>query len=265
MKLAIFKYQAENPEPVNDFTVIEIDGEPWFVARQVCELLGIVNSSDAVASLDNDEKRVSVIPTPSGNQGVRIINESGLYTLVFRSKKEGAKEFRKWVTREVIPSIRKTGSFGKNRLGTPNFVARYQANWNRVDRGYFSVISELFVRLYGRFEHNGYIMPNKAMDGTEIRPDNSVGMWFSKHLKDHHPDKANTYKMYSHLFPDGSTHYCKQYPNELLSAFIRFIDEEWLPNHAARYFSERDKSALDYLPKLLGNNQPGHMFLTCHT
>lgn len=253
MQLSIFKYQEEDSNSLNDFTTIDIDGEAWFIAKQVCDLLGIANASDAVSTLDDDEKRMSVIPTPGGNQNVRLINESGLYNLIFKSKKPSAKTFRKWVTKEVIPSIRKTGTFGINRIETPNFIVRYNDNWDRINKGHFSVISELFIRLYGRFEHAGYQIPNKALDGKEIRPDNSVGMLFSKYLKTYHPKIADDYKMYSHKFPNGTTFDCRQYPNHVLEVFIKFIDEDWLPNHAARYFGERDKLALEYLPKLLGN------------
>jgi len=151
MQLQIFKYQ-EDDDHFDNMTTIEIEGEAWFVASEVCKLLDIKNTSDAVSRLDDDEKGVSVIPTPSGDQEKLIISESGLYALVFRSKKPSAKKFRKWVTKEVIPAIRKTGAFGINRLETPNFVVRFNDNWDKTDKGYFSVISELFVRLYGKFE-----------------------------------------------------------------------------------------------------------------
>jgi hypothetical protein len=251
MQLAIFKYQEENSSSVNDFTAIEIEGEPWFIAVEVCALLGLTSATESLRGLDDDEKLTSVIHRAGQKRQVNLINESGLYNLIFKSRKESAKKFRKWVTKEVIPSIRKKGSYGINRIDTPNFVIRYNANWDRTAKGYFSVISELFVRLYGRFEHNGYIIPNKAMDGKEMRPDNSVGIFFRKYLLKYHPEHADSFKMYSHKFSDGSTHDCKQYPNELIPIFIKFIDEDWLPNQAARYFGERDVLALDYLPKLL--------------
>lgn len=249
MQLAIYKY--EDGEAVNDFTTIEIDGQPWFVAAEVCSLLGIKNVSDAMLSLDDDEKTTSVIPRGSRNVKANLINESGLYNLIFRSKKESAKKFRKWVTREVIPAIRKTGSFGINRLETPNFVVRYNENWERVERGYFSVISELFVRLYGRFHFVGYQIPNKAFDGKEIRPDGSVGIMFAKYLREKHTDKSESFKYYKHRFPSGIEVDAKQYPIELLPLFIIFVDEHWIPKCAPKYFNDRDKVALDYLPKLL--------------
>jgi len=242
MQLTIFKYHEDENNSTNDFTTIEIDGEPWFVAADVCAMLDIKNVSDAISSLDDDEKTTSVIPRGSRKVLSNLVNESGLYNLIFKSKKPSAKAFRKWVTKEVIPSIRKTGSFGINRIKTPNFIVRYNENWDRIDRGHFSVISELFIRLYGRFEHAGYQIPNKALDGKEIRPDNSVGMLFSKYLQAKYPTMAEDFKMYSHKFK-----------NNVLPTFMQFIDEDWLPNHAARYFGERDKLALEYLPKLLAS------------
>lgn len=250
MQLAVFKYQEE--ENINDFTAIEIDGEPWFIAAEVCNLLGLTNPTESLKALDDDEKLTSEILRAGQKRKVNLINESGLYNLVFRSKKPSAKKFRKWITKEVIPSIRKTGSFGVNRIETPNFIVRFNDNWDKVDRGYFSVISELFVRLYGRFEHVGYQIPNKAFNGKEIRPDTSVGRLFSTFLKEHHPDKADNYKKYKHHFPDGLIVDARQYPNEMLPIFIRYVDEYWIPNCAEKYFKERDKLALDYLPKLLG-------------
>jgi prophage antirepressor-like protein len=253
MQLTIFKYQEQNTNSVNDFTTIEIDGEPWFIAADVCAMLDIKNVSDAVSTLDDDEKLVSVIPRSGQNRPTLLINESGLYNLIFRSKKPSAKEFRKWVTKEVIPAIRKTGSFGINRLETPNFVIRFNDNWDRTEKGHFSVISELFIRIYGRFEQVGYQIPNKAFDGKEIRPDVSVGKLFSQYLKDLHEEIKDTHKMYSHKFPNGMTVEARQYKNEILPIFIKFIDEVWMPQCAAKYLGDRDKKALEYLPKLLLN------------
>jgi prophage antirepressor-like protein len=163
MQLAIFKYQEENTNSVNDFTTIEIDGEPWFIAVDVCNLLDITNVTQSLGSLDDDEKLPYVMYRAGQMRSVNLINESGLYNLIFRSKKPTAKAFRKWVTKEVIPAIRKTGSFGVNKIDTPNFVVRFNDNWDRTERGHFSVISELFIRIYGRFEQVGYQIPDKAL------------------------------------------------------------------------------------------------------
>ena len=252
MQLQIFKY-AEDESHFDNLTTIEIEGEAWFVANEVCKLLDIKNTSDAVSRLDDDEKSTIVLTDgTSGNPNKTIISESGLYALIFKSKKPSAKKFRKWVTKEVIPAIRKTGSYGINRLETPNFVIRFNDNWDRTEKGYFSVISELFVRLYGRFEQAGYQIPNKAFNGKEIRPDVSVGKLFAKHLRDNHPAFANDYKMYSHKFQNGMELDARQYKNDLLPIFIQFIDDKWIVENAQKYFKERDPIALDYLPKLLG-------------
>lgn len=94
--------------------IVVIDGEPWFVAADVCEALGYTNSRQAVAAhLDDDEKGVTICDTIRGNQQLTIISESGMYTLVLRSHKPAARKFAKWVTRDVLPEIRKTGGFGE--------------------------------------------------------------------------------------------------------------------------------------------------------
>ena len=251
MQLQIFKYEDE--DHLDNLTTIDIEGEAWFVASEVCKLLDIKNTSDAVSRLDDDEKGVSVLPTPSGDQEKLIVSESGLYALVFRSKKPSAKKFRKWVTKEVIPAIRKNGAYGINRLETPNFVVRFNENWKNTDKGYFSVIGELFIRLYGRFEQVGYQIPNKAFDGKEMRPDGSVGITFATFLKKNHPELAKEFKRYPHHFPNGLIVEAKQYKNELLPIFIQFVDDIWISEKAQNYFKDRDPIALDYLPKLLGN------------
>ncbi len=252
MNLQIFQY--EESDDLNKLTTVEIDGEVWFVASEVCSVLDIKNTSDAVSRLDTDEKQTIVLTDSlSRNPNKIIISESGLYALIFKSKKESAKKFRKWITKEVIPSIRKTGSYGINRLETPNFVIRFNDNWDRTDKWYFSVISELFIRLYGRFEWLGYQIPNKAFDWKEIRPDVSVWRLFSEYLKENHSELCSLYKMYPHKFPNWDEYEARQYENELLPIFIRYVDEEWMPNRAQKYFEPRDTMALNYLPKLLSN------------
>ncbi|MGB4967297.1 MAG: Bro-N domain-containing protein [Candidatus Saccharimonadales bacterium] len=95
----------------NSVRVIMRGDEPWFVAVDVCEALTIGNSRMALDRLDDDEKGVSSIDTPGGNQELSIINESGLYSLILTSRKPEAKKFKKWVTAEVLPAIRKTGRY----------------------------------------------------------------------------------------------------------------------------------------------------------
>lgn len=103
--LSVFKFD------LREVRAISVDGEPWFVAQDVCEALTIGNSRDAVGRLDDDEKGVGTIDTLGGTQELSIINESGLYSLILTSRKAEAKRFKKWVTSEVLPSIRKTGAY----------------------------------------------------------------------------------------------------------------------------------------------------------
>ncbi len=93
-------------------TLKDDSGVVWFVAKDVCEALELDNTSKAVSRLDNDEKLVSLLVISGQNREMLCINESGLYTLILRSNKPQAKTFRKWVTSEVLPTIRKTGGYG---------------------------------------------------------------------------------------------------------------------------------------------------------
>ncbi len=102
--------------------IMDRDGLPWFVAADVCRVLEIANARDAVASLEEDEKGVGITDTLGGTQKMNIINESGLYSLIFRSRKVEARQFRKWVTGEVLPALRRHGHYGAGRLLT---VAEY--------------------------------------------------------------------------------------------------------------------------------------------
>lgn len=103
-----------NNADFGDVRTVEKDGNIWFVGKDVAEALGYARTADAVkAHIDADDKGVCVLPTPGGRQETTIINESGLYSLVLSSKLPKAKAFKRWITSEVIPSIRKTGSYSK--------------------------------------------------------------------------------------------------------------------------------------------------------
>ena len=100
----------------NRVRVIDRDAEPWFVARDLCSILGIINVSQAVQTLDDDEKdTISVTYSDNKPHKLLIISESGMYALVFQSKKPVAKKFSKWVRKVVLREIRKTGSFNANK------------------------------------------------------------------------------------------------------------------------------------------------------
>lgn len=104
-KLQVFNYES------NEVRTVMIDGEPWFVLKDVCQVLGISKYRDVASRLDDDERGLFKMDTPGGPQEMTIINESGLYGVILRSDKPEAKPFRKWVTSKVLPSIRKTGAY----------------------------------------------------------------------------------------------------------------------------------------------------------
>lgn len=111
MKNALVKF--DNAE-FGSVRVVMIDGEPYFVGKDVATALGYKNPRDALKKhIDDEDKRGSQIATPSGVQNMTIINESGLYSLILSSKLDSARQFKRWVTAEVLPSIRKTGSYVK--------------------------------------------------------------------------------------------------------------------------------------------------------
>ncbi|QUO21134.1 ORF6C domain-containing protein [Clostridiaceae bacterium Marseille-Q4143] len=106
--------QVFNSEEFGQVRTMVIDGEPWFVGKDVAEALGYERPTDTVRKrVDDEDRGISKMETPSGKQEMTIINESGLYTLVLGSKLDSAKRFKRWVTSEVLPTIRKTGSYNK--------------------------------------------------------------------------------------------------------------------------------------------------------
>lgn len=105
---------------------IEQNGEPWFIARDVCECLSIGKYRDAVSRLEDDERGSVEMDTPGGRQSLSAVNEYGLYSLVLSSRKPEAKEFKRWITHEVIPAIRKTGGYisGAKEMSDEEIMAK---------------------------------------------------------------------------------------------------------------------------------------------
>ena len=127
-----FSFTTQTPEIR---TMLDRDGESWFVLNDVCEVLGIINPRSAACRLGDFEKSLCKIGTSRGMQEMNIINESGLFNLIFRSDKPHAEAFRKWVTSEVLPAIRKEGFYGGTGFITiPNDPAQAYALWAHLDR-----------------------------------------------------------------------------------------------------------------------------------
>lgn len=112
-------------ESKQEIRSIIIDSEPWFVAKDVCDALGHSNHRVAVRNLDDDEKGVRKVYPLNGKGGIQpaiVISESGLYALILRSNKPYARQFRKWITSEVIPSLRKRGHYSVNKTKKDDYV-----------------------------------------------------------------------------------------------------------------------------------------------
>lgn len=120
--LRVFDYNGKS------IRTMEFNGQPWFVAIDVCNVLEIANSRDAVARLDEDEKNTVGLTDGNkrGNPNTAIVSESGLYSLILGSRKPEAKQFKRWITHEVIPSIRKTGGYiaGQETLSPEELMAK---------------------------------------------------------------------------------------------------------------------------------------------
>ncbi|MCR2043725.1 MULTISPECIES: phage antirepressor [Bacillota] len=118
-KLTIFNYEGNNVR-----TILK-EGSPWWVLKDVCAVLGISKYRDAAERLDADEREPVRVDTPGGPQEMTCINESGLYNLILRSDKPGAKKFKRWVTHEVLPSIRRHGLYATDELlANPDFLIK---------------------------------------------------------------------------------------------------------------------------------------------
>jgi len=107
-QLKTFIYESEE---IRSF--LDQSGDPWFIANDISSFLGYRMTSDATRLLDEEEKGTQILPTAGGLQKFTTVSESGLYSLIFASRRPGAKTFKRWVTSEVLPSIRKTGSYNK--------------------------------------------------------------------------------------------------------------------------------------------------------
>lgn len=242
--MAQFVLKFYQDDQRKNYRIIDNNGETWFSLEDVCNKLS-VNISDAHKWLKSDEIANVPLTPPSGI--IIAVSEAGLYRLAFKSDSKEAEDFVTWVTKEVLPSIRKTGGYQSK---TPAFIARANKNWDKVDSGYFSVINELSVIVWGRLEREGHILADRSPDGTEIRPDVSVGRFFSMWLEEHHQAHAPNHKTYFHDTGEKVIE-ARQYPNEMLGLFRAYVDNVWWPEKFENYIKKRDPAALQHLPALL--------------
>ena len=184
-ELQVFRYQG------NEVRTVEINGEPWFVLKDVCAVLGIGNSRMVFDRLDSDEKGVSQIDTPGGLQNVNIVNESGLYNVILRSDKSEAKLFRKWVTSEVLPSIRKTGGYGQKAL-SPVEMFSLQAQINVEQERRLKAVEQKQAVLDGVMDVMA--APMLAEDGWQEKAQKAINTAVERFQTNHQTFRAELYE-----------------------------------------------------------------------
>jgi len=135
---------------------IMVDGEPWFIASDVAAILGYSETAAATRTLDEDDKGLQTVQTLGGPQSMTAVNESGLYALILGSRLESAKRFKRWITKEVLPSIRKTGGYG-----TP---AGYASAMQTVAH----VLRQADAELEHRTRHDFYRVTSRAQERRAV-------------------------------------------------------------------------------------------------
>lgn len=138
-ELQVFKNQE-----FGQVRTLTLNDEPWFVGKDVAEALGYAEPRSAVSKkVDDADRGVAEMETPSGKQNMTIINESGLYALIFGSKLESAQKFKRWVTSEVLPALRKTGQYQVKELSGSELMAKALIEAQNVLAAKDKVIEEM--------------------------------------------------------------------------------------------------------------------------
>lgn len=226
----VFDYQS------SQVRVVMRDGEPWFVARDVCKVLEHSDVSMAVSRLDEDEKGTSIVCTPGGNQSMLCVSEPGLYGLIFTSRKPEAKAFKRWVKHDVLPAIRKTGSYDLQAQPVPSvhtlserFRPRALENLLRVPDGYFSVMGELFKHLY-----NAEALLNQSLD-EHAMIEISVGQRWSRYAREVLGIPDHERRKYPHLCQDNRTEHVWAYPIRSVDLFGKWLWVVYFPEQFPAY------------------------------
>ena len=229
------------PHVFNDISIrtTEINGQIWFVANDVCQALNIANPRDAIKKLDDDEKGVALTDTVGGNQQLNIINESGLYVLILRSRdamKQGSvpHQFRKWVTAEVLPSIRKTGNYQ-----SPQMTEDQLMHWQWTSKHYSGKIghdqAEMLHFLMRRWIEQSGLQQQTAYHNFHTH----MGVGRTDYILRQDFKKAMTYL---HLKTGQINHGANDYP-----AASKRQPAPALPDLQAACLTEREQQALSAL------------------
>lgn len=159
-----------NNEEFGEIRTITIDGEPWFVAADVCRALEIGNPTDATHRLDADEKMITLVSIEGnrrGNPNMTVVNEPGLYTLILSSRKPEAKAFKRWITHDIIPTIRKTGGYVNDAA---QFIDSYFGQLDSAQKHALTMIFNESKRMTAQLKeqapkvdfYDTFVSPNKC-------------------------------------------------------------------------------------------------------
>lgn len=240
-ELKIFEYEDRS-----EFRTMEIDGEPWFVGIDVCNALAIRNPSDAYSRLDAEDLGTAEGLDKRGvKQPLRVVNESGLFALIFESRRPEAKRFKRWVTSEVLPAIRRTGTYGVAAQAAPAdwqpFLDRVTLSWDVVPEGYFSIFKEL-----------ADVMATLIRSGLEVNqtfiPDISVGSlwgryWAEAGFESEYGARISYPHSYPNYFPQSRSNpqSAWAYPEDAIPVFKRWVRNTYFKSGLPNYLSSQVK------------------------
>ncbi|HDP6187739.1 TPA: ORF6C domain-containing protein [Staphylococcus aureus] len=203
---------------------LEVDGEPYFIGKDVVDILGYTNSRKTLSDhVDEEDKLTSRIVTSGQNRNVTIINESGLYSLIFSSKLENAKRFKRWVTSEVLPSLRRTGTYQTKPLTTSEQIQLIAQGNTELDER-VTKIEETYPIMHGEAKHIQRLVAQKV---AEIVRNKFNGFYDQVSRKLF----AEIYKSIKKIF-DVPSYNC--IPRGRYQEAIRFV-ERWQPSYETTY------------------------------
>jgi len=195
--------QVFTNEDFGSVRVLAIDNEPWFVAKDVCDALGLSNVGQAIVGLDEDEKdSITIDDGTPGNPNKAIITEAGLYSLVLRSRKPEAKRFKRWVTHDVLPTIRKHGMYA-----TPQSVERMLADPDTMIATLKALKAER-KRADALMEDNARLLPKATMYDVAIEADGTMSVTETARYLAQYDKTINRTRLFALLRADGLV--CKQ-------------------------------------------------------
>lgn len=233
-------------------TVIK-DDEPWFVATDVCKSLDIGNNRRATERLDKDEKADVTLSDGSQMRHMTAVNEPGLYSLILGSRKPEAKEFKRWVTHEILPTIRKTGGYVKN---TEQFLDFYVPDADEVTRAKFGAMVELSHQLNRQIRE---LKDDKEKNAPKVEfadavsaSDTSIMVGDMAKMLKQNGIKIGRQRLFKWL---RENHYLMKGGEEYNMPTQRSMNQEWFEIKETIQYDKRNNPIICRTPKITGKGQ----------